>query len=235
MNTRVRFILLFFIFPFYIFSQDEIYTDYDLEIAIQGVRNQTPIDSIFITITNIQTTRTDTFLSKTYEKLNVFLDSNSDYRIFAKFLKKVDIYSTFKTIISTKKKEKPATIFSTIMIERFLRPELYKMENVYYDNSSYTIDSIAAIELDKLVEILTKFNTLEVEFTSYIDCNEKDKSLVARRNQAVYNYIVNAGIERRRLRVNIPTGDDIYFCKKKNCTIEQQKINRKTEFKVLKF
>ena len=114
------------------------------------------------------------------------------------------------------------------------------LENILYDLNKSEIRPSAAIELDKLVQLLVDNPEIEIELSSHTDSQsgtDYNISLSQRRAQAAVDYIVSKGIARKRLvakgygesqLLNGCTNDVI-------CTDEQHQVNRRTEFKVTEY
>jgi len=114
------------------------------------------------------------------------------------------------------------------------------LENILYDLNKSEIRSSAALELDKLVQLLVDNPQINIELRSHTDSQagaDYNISLSQRRAQAAVDYIVSKGIPRNRLvakgygesqLINGCTNDV-------TCTDEQHQENRRTEFKVTEY
>lgn len=118
--------------------------------------------------------------------------------------------------------------------------ENFIISKILYDYDSYQINNASKKELDKLITILKKNNTIGVELSSHTDDIGSDKfnlSLSQKRADAVVEYIISKGIERNRVVAKgygktqpvapnkLPNGKD---------NPEGRAKNRRTEFKVVK-
>lgn len=72
---------------------------------------------------------------------------------------------------------------------------------------------------------------MKIEIRSHCDFNEKDiEKLSNKRGQTIYNYLVQNGINKNRLKTESFTDSQLIFdCKTKNCTEEQHQQNRRCE------
>ncbi len=125
--------------------------------------------------------------------------------------------------------------FDTLLVlEKIQKDKRFVLENVYYDLDKWDIREDAAIELDKLVTLLTDNPELKIELSSHTDDRQTDAynlRLSERRAQSAVNYIISQGITGDRLvargygesRLIIPNAK----------TEEEHQINRRTEFKIL--
>ncbi len=112
------------------------------------------------------------------------------------------------------------------------------LENIYYDLAKAEIREDAAVELDKLVQLLNDNPEIRIEISSHTDSRDDDDAnmdLSQRRAQAAVDYIITKGVSRQRLvakgygesqLVNGCTNDV-------ECSEEEHQKNRRTEFKVI--
>lgn len=120
----------------------------------------------------------------------------------------------------------------------FKRGDVVQVENIYYDLSKATIRPDAALELDKLVELMNHYPALKLELRSHTDSRataSSNKTLSTQRAQAVVAYLKKKGVKSSRL-VAKGYGESqlLNDCKDGvNCPEEQHQQNRRTEFKVL--
>ncbi len=109
---------------------------------------------------------------------------------------------------------------------------------IYYDFDSYDIDSSEVFKLNSLIEKLLRQPTIDLEVISYADpmgperYNEK---LSKKRTKSVIDYFQGKGVKRSRLKgfgkgeINLLLIQDIINVP---LTKEQNRINRRTEFKI---
>ncbi|WP_084375574.1 OmpA family protein [Roseivirga spongicola] len=114
--------------------------------------------------------------------------------------------------------------------------------NIYYDLDKAEIRPDAAVELDKLVQLLKDNPNISIELSSHTDARAPDDynlNLSQRRAQAAVDYIASQGIERDRLiakgygetqLINGCTNERV-----DECSEEQHQQNRRTEFKVTEY
>ncbi|MCF8243851.1 MAG: OmpA family protein [Saprospiraceae bacterium] len=77
-----------------------------------------------------------------------------------------------------------------------------KLENIHYTFNKSNIRRDAAVELDRVVELMKKYPTLEIELGSHTDARGSDsynERLSQQRANAAVKYIVSKGISRGRL------------------------------------
>lgn len=114
------------------------------------------------------------------------------------------------------------------------------LQNIFYDFNKSALHNESKSELDKLVDLISKYPKMKIEIGSHTDSKGTyayNQSLSQKRAQAVVDYLIKQNIDSERLVAkgygetepiapNIKTnGDD---------NPEGRKINRRTEFKILK-
>jgi len=118
----------------------------------------------------------------------------------------------------------------------------YVLNPIYFDLDKYNIRPDAALELDKIVQLLNDCPDMKMEIGSHTDCRHSyayNEVLSQRRAQATLAYIkpripnpsrlTAVGYGERKLAVDCPcepTNDS-------DCSEDQHQLNRRTEFKVL--
>ncbi len=118
--------------------------------------------------------------------------------------------------------------------------EVVRLDNIYYDYNSAVIRADAALELNKLVQILNDNPTMKIELSSHSDSRGGDKynlDLSDKRAKAAVTYIISQGINSDRLygkgygELKI-----LNHCKNDvKCTDEEHQFNRRTEFTITAF
>lgn len=113
------------------------------------------------------------------------------------------------------------------------------LKNIYYDLDKYNIRPDAALELDKVAEILQQNPTMKIELSSHTDCrasNAYNMRLSEKRAKSAVQYLISHGIEASRLKakgygetqlVN-ECADGV------KCTESQHQENRRTEIKLFR-
>lgn len=112
-----------------------------------------------------------------------------------------------------------------------------ELENIYFDLDKWDIKPEAAKILDVLVNLLNKYPRMEIQLGAHTDSRASDAynlRLSHNRAAATLEYLVENGINRKRLRSKgygervplVNCGD--------NCTEVEHAINRRCEFLILK-
>lgn len=112
------------------------------------------------------------------------------------------------------------------------------LENIYFDLDKWDIKPQAAQVLNVLVGILKKYPYMEIEIGSHTDSRASDMynlRLSNKRAASALEYLVQNGIERRRLR-SIGYGETkpLIICPSNDCTESEHATNRRCTFMILK-
>jgi outer membrane protein OmpA-like peptidoglycan-associated protein len=113
------------------------------------------------------------------------------------------------------------------------------LDNIYYDLDKWDIRPDAAMELDRLVQVLEKNPKIQIELSSHTDSRAGDQYnlvLSDKRAKAAVQYIISKGIDAKRMKWK-GYGESKLVNNCKNdvpCTEEEHQKNRRTEFKVIK-
>ena len=118
------------------------------------------------------------------------------------------------------------------------RQQLRDVGNIYFDFDKSTIKEESKVTLNKVVDIMKKYPTLEIEIGSHADARGSDSynmALSERRAAATLEYLVSQGIERERLTAkgfgeSMPLND---CTEPTGCTSEQYARNRRSEFTIM--
>jgi outer membrane protein OmpA-like peptidoglycan-associated protein len=122
--------------------------------------------------------------------------------------------------------------------------KLVDIKLIYFDLSKWNIRKDATAELDKIVKVMNENPTMEIELSSHTDCRSSAASnmlLSNRRAQATAEYIKKKISNSNRISGK-GYGESmlINYCeceadKKVPCTEKEHQMNRRTEFKILKY
>lgn len=126
--------------------------------------------------------------------------------------------------------------------ERTERPTLGKAQlvNIYYDFDRANIRRDARAGLDDLVTILQAYPESKIKITSHTDARGKkgyNKRLSKRRAESVIRYLMEKGIDKKRLRAK-GMGEEVMIngCYDGvECSEEQHQENRRTEFMIIEY
>ena len=124
----------------------------------------------------------------------------------------------------------------TVRLDKLELNKTFVLENIYYDLNKYNIRPDAAVELDKLVQILKDNPTVNIELSSHTDARATDAynmTLSQQRAESAVNYIVSRGIDASRLTAK-GYGERQLIVQNAR-TEEEHQRNRRTEFTILSY
>ena len=134
------------------------------------------------------------------------------------------------------------------------------LENIFYDFDTALLRADSKEELDGLITLLNSYPNISIELSAHTDCRGDEDyniELSLRRAQSVVDYLIERGIDKRRLItvgygksmpmvVNSRIAERYDFLNPgdllseqfiQNLTVDQQRVadqlNRRTEFKVV--
>jgi outer membrane protein OmpA-like peptidoglycan-associated protein len=129
--------------------------------------------------------------------------------------------------------------FDTLLyLDKIIIDKPIVLENIYYDFARWDITAQAAVELDKLVDIMYDNPDIIIELSAHtdsVDTESYNLRLSQRRAESAVNYIESAGIERNRLTAK-GYGESRPIARNTNRdgtdNPDGRARNRRTEFKV---
>jgi peptidoglycan-associated lipoprotein len=128
------------------------------------------------------------------------------------------------------------TFETKIRLEKIIMQKPIVLENIYYDLDKDDIRADAAVELDKLAQLMRDNPEIEIELASHTDDRAPDDynlDLSDRRARSAVRYLVTQGINASRM-VARGYGETQLIIKEAQ-TEEEHQVNRRTEFKVTKY
>ena len=121
-----------------------------------------------------------------------------------------------------------------ILLEKIKVGSKVTLQNIFFDTNKFELLPTSKVELDILVELLKNNANAEIEIQGYTDNVGEEKlnqKLSENRAKAVYDFLLNNGIDKRRLTFK---GFGETNPKADNNTEEGRKQNRRTEFIITK-
>jgi outer membrane protein OmpA-like peptidoglycan-associated protein len=150
------------------------------------------------------------------------------------------VYNPPVVILPAPKKVEPVVVQPPVAVALppLKKGDTFVLNNIYYDLNKSNIRPDAAVELDKLVDILKTHPTLEIEISSHTDSRAPatyNMALSNRRAASVVAYLVKQGIAADRL---VPKGYGdtrlLNGCEKGVlCSEAEHQLNRRTEVRIL--
>lgn len=108
------------------------------------------------------------------------------------------------------------------------------LRNVFFDFNKWELKKESFTELNRIVELLKENQTMEMEISGHTDNIGSEKynlQLSEKRAKSVYNYLISAGVESKRLQYQ---GYGFSLPIDSNETEEGRSRNRRTEIQILK-
>ncbi|MCD6355105.1 MAG: OmpA family protein [Prolixibacteraceae bacterium] len=204
--------------------------DYKLELLVQDKNSHQPVANSpvrFNDKTNLVKTGDNGMIERD-------LDRNKEYLATTE----LDGYMNQSVAFSTVK-QPYGTIRKIINIEKVKVGQKFTLENIYYNFDKWDILPESEIELDKLVKVMNDNPAWKVELGSHTDCRGSDaynKVLSQKRSDSAVSYIVSKGIAKDRI-IAKGYGESQLLNKCDDgvpCTEAEHRLNRRTEFKILK-
>lgn len=173
------------------------------------------------------------------------------------FMAGAEGFLNMKKSLKTSTEEKDTVYFVNFEMTPYNKPVI--LENIFYDFDKAELRPESKDELETLVELLNDNPSVTIELSAHTDrkgSEEYNRNLSLRRAQSVVRYLIDNGIDERRLSAAgfgkmqpkmvtttiarkydfLKEGDLLDEAFIENLTPEQQKIadqiNRRTEFKV---
>nr|WP_121270617.1 OmpA family protein [Pedobacter schmidteae] len=154
-----------------------------------------------------------------------------------------DIYSlepkiTDKPIALVKEQTDPVVAKKSIPDSPNENNKPIRLENIYYDFNKWNIRADAAVELEKLVQIMKDNSKIWIELGSHTDSRGNDAynfTLSQKRAESAVKYIISRGIDKARIEAR-GYGETLLLNHCPNgvkCTEKEHQLNRRTEFKII--
>ncbi len=140
------------------------------------------------------------------------------------------------TSLSTVSKEKE--MISKISLKKVELNALLSVKNLLYDYDKAILKKESIFELDKVVVFLKENPKVSIELISHTDCrglDEYNMVLSKKRSVSAVSYILSKGISKERVKAKW-FGETVLLNRcddNVECTEEEHKLNRRTEFKVV--
>ncbi len=208
---------------------------YSFRVLVVDAKTSEPIEGADVKITDNLKNVDNNFLTATLGDHDVDISGckkgdNLDYNLSVKKAGYVTKEQNYKATLTN-----DGEYLVTVRMDKGLEIPI-----IYFDFDKSNIRKDASVELDKVVDIMNSYPTIEIELGSHTDCRGSDsynKALSNRRAKSSLQYI------RSRVKVN---PNRIYGkgygetqlakkCACDDCTEEQHQLNRRTEFKIIKY
>ncbi len=194
------------------------------------------IDSAVVEVNNITEKTKEMIYTDRYGNYSVKLKPNCDYIVKAS--KPMHFTITQPKIFSMMGKKVSEKFNANFELDEVIIERPIVLENIYYDLDKWAIRTDAAVELDRLVQLMSDNPKLIIELSAHTDSRAGDQYnliLSDKRARAAVEYIISKGIDAKRMKwkgygesmlIN-QCGNDVV------CTEEEHQKNRRTEFKAI--
>ncbi|QJP33679.1 OmpA family protein [Nonlabens sp. Ci31] len=113
-----------------------------------------------------------------------------------------------------------------------------QINKIYFDNDKAAITASASKELDRIVKMMNKNESMEILAETYTDTKGSDaynKTLSQKRADAVRGYLLAKGVDANRVKA-LGRGEEnpVIDCESKDCSDEEYEQSRRTEFTITK-
>ena len=122
-------------------------------------------------------------------------------------------------------------------IDKIIAADRIELNPIYFDFDKSNITSQAAFELDKLVQVMTKYPEMVINVTAHTDNRGSEgynMSLSDRRAKTTVQYVISKGIDKSRISGAGKGESEPKVDCGNNCTEEQFQMNRRSEFIIVK-
>jgi outer membrane protein OmpA-like peptidoglycan-associated protein len=118
----------------------------------------------------------------------------------------------------------------------------FGIKMIYFDLDKHFIRSEAAIDLEKILDVMKQHPTMKIDVRSHTDCRQTIKyneALSDRRAKSTMGWLISNGIDKSRLTgKGYGESQLVNDCgceptNKSNCTEEQHQANRRSEFIIM--
>ncbi|MTI30190.1 OmpA family protein [Xanthovirga aplysinae] len=181
-------------------------------------------------------------ISDSEGKFRFRVDGDTDYKIIGEkknyFTTRVDFTTVGRSIPKDQltKLVTNVTFETVVNLDQIVLNKAIVLENIYYDFDKSDIRTDAALELDKLVNLLKDNVDIKIELSSHTDNrggDEYNQELSQRRAESAVAYIIASGISEERITARgygksqpiVPNAE----------TEEEHEMNRRTQFKVTEY
>jgi outer membrane protein OmpA-like peptidoglycan-associated protein/tetratricopeptide (TPR) repeat protein len=205
------------------------------QVCVQDKETKAPFVGCTVYATNKETGEVDSTMTDSKGVANFRFKGGFNFTINARFNQTL----TNSIEVSTINRKCSEIIITCdekkiIELEKTVGPRVL---DIYYDYNKADIRPDAAVELDKLVKLLTDNPQYKIEFGSHTDCRGDDaynQRLSEARAKSVLKYCTLRDIDAKRLTYKgYGETQPNAVCECTTCTEEQHQLNRRTEFKVI--
>lgn len=122
-------------------------------------------------------------------------------------------------------------------IEEIIEEEVINLNPIYFDFDKHNIRQDAAFELDKLVNVMTKYPNMVIKVETHTDIRGSapyNLRLSDRRAKSTVQYVISKGIDASRLSSEGKGETSPLIDCGSNCTEDEHQQNRRSDFIIVK-
>ncbi len=217
---------------------------------IYAIKKLQPICDVLMTVT-VRDTKTGVILEAATVSIqdaegNIFGTKTSNAEGIVEYIIECDVdtklvgskidYESGSTLVAGTSEETISAELLLTPIEDIIIANKVILNPIYFDFDKSNITAQAAFELDKLVQLMTKYESIVITAESHTDSRGSasyNLSLSDRRAKTTAQYVISKGIDASRITGSgkgemVPNVD----CGGK-CTEDQHQLNRRSEFFIL--
>lgn len=145
---------------------------------------------------------------------------------------KVD-YESEKLAIDGTDEEEVAVALALDPIDKLIVDNRVLLNPIYFDYDKSNVTSKSAFELDKLIQIMTKYPEMVINATSHTDSRGSaayNEKLSDRRAKTTVQYVISKGIDAARISGVGKGENELAVNCGSACTEEEHQLNRRSEF-----
>jgi outer membrane protein OmpA-like peptidoglycan-associated protein/tetratricopeptide (TPR) repeat protein len=142
-------------------------------------------------------------------------------------------YDSKQVTVNGTRDEEMEVQISLDPIEKIIVADRIELAPIYFEFDKFNITAPAAFELDKLVQIMTKYPDLVIKATSHTDIRGSESynlRLSDSRAKSTRQYIISKGIDENRITAEGKGESEPIIDCSAGCTKEQHQQNRRSEF-----
>lgn len=212
-------------------------------------KDKKPVEGVKVILYNMDKGTNETTMTDSEGAFHFQLEQNTQYQISGEkdgYFSSVQEITTKGLVRSTTLYVKLFLLIEEIIIGKEIALEEnakigdFEFKDILYDYNKSNIRPDAAIELDKLGELLTQNKGLKIELSSHTDSRGKtayNQLLSQKRAEAAVAYIVSKGIDNQRVTAKGYGENKLrnHCADGVKCTEKQHQKNRRTEIKILEY
>jgi peptidoglycan-associated lipoprotein len=210
--------------------------EFYLEITVKKKGTNEVIPSAFVDLKYLSSAKREALFTDQNGKIFEKIDANTQLEVIGK----KDYFFTATATANNVGKIFSDTLRVTLNMEAIVINKPIRLDNIYYDYNKWNIRTDAKPELDKLVKVMLDNPGIVIELSSHTDSRGGDNfnmKLSQKRAESAVKYIIDSGIATARICAKgYGESKPINHCTNKvKCSEDEFQVNRRTEFKVVKF